>query len=911
MQDDITPLHSVVSVTNGEGPRSASQRQSNIAWRDPQGVQPAISGSLSATPLTPTRTVSGSVQVRASSSGQRPSVTGHTRVSQVRQILTASTWYHSPIAHQLRTFLHGKLFALAMIVALILALFLHDTWILCGVNSDIEIDILLTVVMIMFSFELIFLSVVDASYFLSFFFFMDIIGTISMVADISFMLGSSNIEAKSASDASAESNLMLLRATRAARVGARAGRLSRVVRMLRFLPFLMGRKHAPEEEEKRGMAKAISSQLANLLATRVACLTILLVMVIPIFDVLTFPQKDYALEAWVERLAENLSDGDLVTFGAELDEMVDFFSTHTYGPYKACKGMEHQSGASGATGFTCTQMITTFEPGFGSPPREASTLLVHTETFMVAFNMHQPVQIDALMGIMLIIFIVFIMVFSGLALSSVVNELAVRPLERMLGTVKQIASTVFKFSAQVNEDEDEDFTDVEGSSEMKLLEKVVAKLAIITDLQTRDKVQNSNLDDINDEDIGILSMMQGKNLKDEQKKAEERRESKMSTPRKFKANSGSVFAKMDDFTVGFPQENLVSWAFNTMTFTKPQKTALCIHTVVNFRDWVICYDSKEEGVLTRFVHAAEKEYKDDAMFHNFAHASDVVHAVARMMNVMCADAFLTELEQYCLLIAAIGHDLGHPGVNNGFLSEVSHELAVQYNDKSPLENMHCSKLYTIVTQEESNVFAKLNREDYKEMRKMCIETILHTDMLVHMTMVKDLQMVYQMNMEIFAVSAAQDGQLSLGEAEIFSATETKMLTMDCLLHSSDVSNPCKVWEVASGWAHRVLEEFFAQGDEEKRLGIPVQFLNDRDKLNRPNSQIGFIEFMIAPFYAAQIRLWPDLKSLGDNLGINIGNWENLWISEMCPSQEEKTKVHARCTRVQESLEEAKSRGLLQ
>ena len=39
-------------------------------------------------------------------------------------------------------------------------------------------------------------------------------------------------QAKSASDASAESNLMLLRATRAARVGARAGRLTRVVSWL-------------------------------------------------------------------------------------------------------------------------------------------------------------------------------------------------------------------------------------------------------------------------------------------------------------------------------------------------------------------------------------------------------------------------------------------------------------------------------------------------------------------------------------------------------------------------------------------------------------------------------------------------------------------------------------------------------
>jgi len=445
---------------------------------------------------------------------------------------------------------------------------------------------------------------------------------------------------------------------------------------------------------------------------------------------------------------------------------------------------------------------------------------------------------------------------------------------------------------------------------MKLLEKVVAKLAIITELQTRDKNQAQNLANINDEDIGILNMMQGKNLLDEAKKENERRESKISAPRKLKANC-IIPSKMDDASVGFPQENIDSWAFSVIPLLKSQKTAFCIHTVFNFRDWMGCFSrsSEDDRALSRFVQAAENEYPDKNPFHNFSHATDVLHSVSRMMNIINSDAFLTELDQFCLLIAAIGHDLGHPGVNNGFLSEVSHELALQYNDRSPLENMHCAKLYEITTKEDSNIFAQLDKESYKNMRKMCIETILHTDMMVHNTIVKELQMLFQLNSEVFAGAlGGTDGQLSLGEAEVFSQSESKILTMDCLLHSSDVSNPAKVWEVASGWAHRVLEEFFAQGDEEKRLGIPVQFLNDRDKLNRPNSQIGFIEFMIAPFFAAQIRLWPDLKALGDNLSFNVGSWENLWITETKPAEEDQAKVHARVVRVQDSLEEAKVRG---
>merc|ERR1719238_1115268 len=120
-----------------------------------------------------------------------------------------------------------------------------------------------------------------------------------------------------------------------------------------------------------------------------------------------------------------------------------------------------------------------------------------------------------------------------------------------------------------------------------------------------------------------------------------------------------------------------------------------------------------------------------------------------------------------------------------------------------------------------------------------------------------------------------------------------MLIMCCLLHSADVSNPCRSWDVTYAWAQVCLEEFFAQGDQEKMLGVPVQFLNDRDKLNRPNSQIGFIEFMIAPFFVAQIRLWPRMMECGENISYNIAAWEKAWANESAPGQEQLNQCRGR------------------
>merc|ERR1740130_1667000 len=158
------------------------------------------------------------------------------------------------------------------------------------------------------------------------------------------------------------------------------------------------------------------------------------------------------------------------------------------------------------------------------------------------------------------------------------------------------------------------------------------------------------------------------------------------------------------------------------------------------------------------------------------------------MRMMKSENFLTELEQFSLLVGAIGHDIGHPGVNNPFLLEVGDELAIQYNDLSPLENFHVSQLFNILQKPETNIFVMLSPEQYKEVRKLEIECILHTDMVNHGPMVKDLQMVFQMNSEIFTNGATGDAEI-----DIFSQPETKLLMMENILHSADVSNPGRAW----------------------------------------------------------------------------------------------------------------------
>jgi hypothetical protein len=164
-------------------------------------------------------------------------------------------------------------------------------------------------------------------------------------------------------------------------------------------------------------------------------------------------------------------------------------------------------------------------------------------------------------------------------------------------------------------------------------------------------------------------------------------------------------------------------------------------------------------------------------------------------------------------------------------------------------------------------------------------------MAKHGDMIKELGLMYQMNSESF------DNQ---EPGPVVNASQQNVhLVLQALLHCADVSNPMKPWELCRLQADLCLDEFFAQGDKEKALGVPVQFLCDRLKVNRPTSQIGFIEFMILPMCEASVRLFPQLDSLAENLGRNVKKWNDLWHRESCPEQAESERTSARTLKVAE------------
>merc|ERR1712048_377871 len=113
-------------------------------------------------------------------------------------------------------------------------------------------------------------------------------------------------------------------------------------------------------------------------------------------------------------------------------------------------------------------------------------------------------------------------------------------------------------------------------------------------------------------------------------------------------------------------------------------------------------------------------------------------------------------------------------------------------------------------------------------------------------MVKNMEKMFEVNSEAFTMAPSIQAYPTAEVLEIFKKPDVRTLVIVSFLHIADISNSMKPFRICRIWAWKVLDEFFNQGDEEKRLGIPVQALNDRDKVNKPFSQIGLIEFLATP-----------------------------------------------------------------
>lgn len=190
-----------------------------------------------------------------------------------------------------------------------------------------------------------------------------------------------------------------------------------------------------------------------------------------------------------------------------------------------------------------------------------------------------------------------------------------------------------------------------------------------------------------------------------------------------------------------------------------------------------------------FLTACRASYNPKVPYHNFRHVVDVLQAVFYfLLQLRTLPSFtpddpsvgddlppnslsnlLTPLDALTLLVVAIGHDVGHPGVNNAFLVTLKAPLAQVYNDKSVLESFHCA------------AFSQVLRKYWPkclELRKAMIDMILATDMGLHFEYMGKLDKMRKM--------FEKDGSSESWDQKTIS--EHKTLICALLIKCADISN---------------------------------------------------------------------------------------------------------------------------
>lgn len=315
----------------------------------------------------------------------------------------------------------------------------------------------------------------------------------------------------------------------------------------------------------------------------------------------------------------------------------------------------------------------------------------------------------------------------------------------------------------------------------------------------------------------------------------------------------------------------------------------------NFESDIICCAVAE---ITAFILSCRAAYNSFVIYHNFRHAVDVLQSTFHFLVRIGAlpeypgsgpipsqrsevASILTPFDALTLLISAIGHDVGHPGVNNGFLVKLNAPLAQLYNDKSVLEAFHCAAFSQILRHHWPAAF-----RDTK-MRALMISSILATDMGVHNHYMEAM------------TKTREEYHLHRGGGKCWEPRDPdgcRALLCALIIKCADIGNVARHWDTARKWTDILQQEFANQGQMERDIGMETALFggppNLDDFVKKANGQIGFMNIFALPLFDGVTELLPDMAFAANEIRCNQGMWKRLIDREKAkelPAEERPTE----------------------
>ncbi|KAJ7100037.1 hypothetical protein B0H15DRAFT_818452 [Mycena belliarum] len=280
--------------------------------------------------------------------------------------------------------------------------------------------------------------------------------------------------------------------------------------------------------------------------------------------------------------------------------------------------------------------------------------------------------------------------------------------------------------------------------------------------------------------------------------------------------------------------------------------------------------------ITPFIQHLRQIYRWQNSYHNFEHALDVLQASYSYLRsagmVPPLSILLTEdmwrpappsatgpllaslglNDLFIIYIAAIGHDVGHPGFTNLFMNNAATPLSVVFDGKSALEQMHCQLLLRVMRHHGLGHLL----DDPKcgvHNRKLLWETVLATDMSVHDAFMKR-----------FTDLIANRGELSL--------MHRRITICQAIIKCADISNPSRPYYISQHWATALMREWNSQAILEKHHQLPPTVESSNHPLKEVHSQIFFIPKFAKPLLDLTVQAVPEMQPYASQCDLNLVLW---------------------------------------
>uniref|UniRef100_A0A061S2M8 Phosphodiesterase n=1 Tax=Tetraselmis sp. GSL018 TaxID=582737 RepID=A0A061S2M8_9CHLO len=261
--------------------------------------------------------------------------------------------------------------------------------------------------------------------------------------------------------------------------------------------------------------------------------------------------------------------------------------------------------------------------------------------------------------------------------------------------------------------------------------------------------------------------------------------------------------------------------------------------------------------LERFCETVNQRMPDSNPYHNALHVLDVVQLmhvqtmIEGPLHGVCCDDPVVQLSA---VLAALVHDLDHPGLTNAFLRETEHPLVDKHGPDATAERMHFSTFRQLLEQPELNFLEGLSSKDLERVFRFTEAMVMATDMSKHLNFLSS--------------PAPADG-----EARV-------QYMLQLAMKVADLSHCVRRFDVHTKFVDRLKAEFYSQGDQERSLDMPVSKGMERRECYSEvaASQVDFLKMFVLPMFDKWVDLCgssPLVEAMRKQLLINIDAWRRL------------------------------------